>query len=992
MKSKLFFKFMRKKKEIWVITGLLIISITFLMGVLYSTNAFRSHSMMNTINQYPTDFYIESNNWNSSDEFLTSYFSNYEGPLEINQTYPTEDINLDNVKIEGDNISDTGVLINQLNRSYNLVHLVGIDESAYNLLNSKDMQSKFFFSEPINFSSTGIYFSNLLRESQVILTDMRLNIFTEANTSEDGDIYPLNLNFTNINTSVDNSVSVDGYFNVYDIEFFYRVLGISSGGFDTYPILLGNLDTINVLFPNSTDNIIHVSSDQITNIVFNKTKLSEYSPTKIVQELNTLDLALDNYKEDYSVRGRGTWVNEISHLLTYNLAFELISIILFIPIIIICYSYFKISYYFMISKRKREIGMCLVNGMNRKQIKIQYYWSAIISGLIGGIIGNIGGLILSKKIGEFLFPNILLSFTKDIILNFILNSIVASIIAALISLIAVRKPLKQIVNQKLENVLETKKNELEKPKEIKQLEWILFGGCIYAFFFSIIQSLFFESFDFKNLTKNPPLMFIALIIAIPFLPIFMYVFPSILLKILLNKFKGISRKIAELKILKKNQFKMKLMFWNWNQKSDRNKKLIKVSSFSVIFIFMTSILTASYNYSNIVYESSRTANANRVDLEFWENINITSINNFNSDLSKNSSEFHLKSFNTFSFTTTNNERRYDEDDTGFMNDVKILNCNKDDLGDYQFVCFNISNLQNNAVFRDEWFIGGSYVEILNKLQQPNAILVPIYMLDKNFSINDQVNLYFTNEKDEKVYRNVTIIGAYNKFPVCTDRVYYDDGSGYISINTEIIVNPQVLENATLKKATYLFYGDGDLNATHIYQLKNLFYRNFPLDFSISSYFSSSDDLETEYDAIQFKFIKLESVLFVLYMVIGVFFHSTLSNMKSSYEIGLLKSRGVSKKDLLKLSLSEIHLILVIGFIFSSISLIGIRLLMTFLNLIRSTDIGSLVFIYYQQPKIIDLIGIIVGTILFYITYFSLNYLQIIKSSANRDLEKILRIN
>ena len=127
------------------------------------------------------------------------------------------------------------------------------------------------------------------------------------------------------------------------------------------------------------------------------------------------------------------------------------------------------------------------------------------------------------------------------------------------------------------------------------------------------------------------------------------------------------------------------------------------------------------------------------------------------------------------------------------------------------------------------------------------------------------------------------------------------------------------------------------------------------------------------------------------MILGVFIHSALSNMKLSYEIGLLKSRGVSKKDLVKLGLSEIHLILVIGFIFSSISLIGIRLLMMFLNIIRSSDIGSTFLLYYQQPKIIDLIGIIIGTVLFYISYFCLNYLQIIKSSANRDLEKILRI-
>ncbi|MHA1510491.1 MAG: hypothetical protein ACTSRX_02100, partial [Promethearchaeota archaeon] len=272
---------MKKKKEIWVITGLLIISITFLMGVLYSSNAFRSNSMMNIINQYPTDYFIESN-WNHSEDLLSSYFSNYEGPPEIDHTFRVENVDLDNVKIIGDNISDTGILINQLNRSYNTIFLVAIDEIAYNLLKSEDMNSTVFLSDQINYSSTGIFISNLFREHQEALADMRLNIYTEAETSEDRDIYPLNLNFTNINTSVENSVPVDGYFEIYDVDFFCKAIGISYiSSFSEYPTILGNLDTINVLFPNSTDDIIHVSSEKITNIVFNKTKLSEYSPIKI---------------------------------------------------------------------------------------------------------------------------------------------------------------------------------------------------------------------------------------------------------------------------------------------------------------------------------------------------------------------------------------------------------------------------------------------------------------------------------------------------------------------------------------------------------------------------------------------------------------------------------------------------------------------------------------------------------------------------------------
>jgi ABC-type antimicrobial peptide transport system permease subunit len=978
---------MKKKKEIWVITGLLIISITFLTGVLYAANTFRSNSMMNIINQYPTDYFLESDSWNESDEFLTSYFSNYEGSLEINYTFRVQNIRLNDVNIIGDNISETGILINQLNRSYDRIHLVGIDEIAYNLLKSNDMHSTVILSDPINFSSTGILTSNLFREHQAALTDMRLNIFTEAETSEDRDIYPLNLNFTNINTSIDNSVPVDGYFDIYDIEFFCKALGIKySSSFSEYPMLLGNLDTINILFPNSTDEIIHVYSEKITDIAFNKTKLSEYSPTKISQDIDVFKREMRYYDGSYFLSGGATWEREIDNIAENNLKFQLFSIILFLPIILICYSYFKISNEYMISKRSREIGMCLVNGMNKKQIKTQYYGAAIISGSIGGIIGSIGGLILSIRIGYFLFPNIQMTYSDNISNNFILSSILTGLIAALISYIAIRKPLKQILNQNLENILETKKFELEKPKKIRQLEWILFGGCIYALIFSIIQSLFFDSFNFNELYLNPPLIFIAIIIAIPFLPIFVYIFPSLLIKISMNKFKGISRKITEKKIFKKNPFRVKLFFWNWTQKSDRNQKLIKAFSISVVFIFITSSLTTSFDYSRAVHESLKTANANKIDIGFFENTSLTTIDKFNSDLSKNLSEYHLNTFNTISFTSENNERysEYQE----IKNEIKILNHDITDLWYYQFVCFNISNLRNNAEFRDEWFIGGSYDDILTKLQQPDAMLIPSYMLETNFSINDQVNLYYTNDEGEKVNRNATIIGAYKKFPTFTD-TGNDDGE---ILNQEIIVNTQLLENATLKKATYLFYGENDLNDMHLYQLKNLFYRNLQVDFTFITYFIRYYDVENEFEAVQFKFIKLESFLFVFYMILGVFIHSALSNMKLSYEIGLLKSRGVSKKDLVKLSLSEIHLILVIGFIFSSISLISIRLLIMFLNIIRGSDIRSTFLLYYQNPMIKDLIGIIVGTVLFYISYFSLNYLQIIKSSANRELEKILRIN
>jgi len=370
MKIKLFFKFMKKKKEIWVITGLLIISITFLTGVLYASNAFRSNSMMNIINQYPTDFYIESKNWNHSDEFLTSYFSEYEGPLEIDHTFQTEIVYLNDVEIIGDNNSDTGVLINQLNRSYSVIYLVGIDEIAYDLLISKDMNSTVFLSDPINFSSTGILISNLFREHQAALTDMRFNTFTEAESNEDRDEYPLYLNFSNINTSIENSVSVDGYFEIYNNELFCKTFGFSSSSsLSKYPILLGNLDTINVLFPNSTDDIIHVSGDKIINIAFNKTKLNEYSPIEISQKIDDFTREIRNHPGDFLLRGTGTWEREIESISENNLKFQIFSIILFLPIILICYSYFKIANEYMISKRRREIGMCLIKGMNKKQIK-----------------------------------------------------------------------------------------------------------------------------------------------------------------------------------------------------------------------------------------------------------------------------------------------------------------------------------------------------------------------------------------------------------------------------------------------------------------------------------------------------------------------------------------------------------------------------------------------------------------------------------------------
>jgi len=286
--------------------------------------------------------------------------------------------------------------------------------------------------------------------------------------------------------------------------------------------------------------------------------------------------------------------------------------------------------------------------------------------------------------------------------------------------------------------------------------------------------------NFQYLSANP-VIFVSMIIAIPFLPLFVYIFPSILMKIGMNKLKIILRKIGEKKIFKKNQFKTKLLYWNWTQKSDRNHKLIEAFSISIIFIFIAASLTTSFNYSKTVYESTQNANANRIDLEFFGNTSLTTINQFNSELSQNLSEYPLESFNTFSFTAENTETYYDE------KDIKILNLNKEDLWFYQFVCFNISNLQDNAEFRDEWFIGGSYAEILHKLQQPDAMLVPEYMLELNISLNDQINFYYTNDNGEKIYKNATIVGAYKAFPSITDIRSNYDGSTHK--NREIIVNP-----------------------------------------------------------------------------------------------------------------------------------------------------------------------------------------------------------
>jgi ABC-type antimicrobial peptide transport system permease subunit len=151
-----------------------------------------------------------------------------------------------------------------------------------------------------------------------------------------------------------------------------------------------------------------------------------------------------------------------------------------------------------------------------------------------------------------------------------------------------------------------------------------------------------------------------------------------------------------------------------------------------------------------------------------------------------------------------------------------------------------------------------------------------------------------------------------------------------------------------------------------------------------------DDYYNPLDQLLFNFLPIENVILVLFACIGFILFSTFNNKSSSFEVGLLRAKGFSKKDLIKISFYESVILSLLGLVFCLLLFVAQPVMLMFLNRIRTGGFDQDFYLYYKPNPWKSIGSILLGGLFFlWIEYYYLVQ-QVKQTDIKKELERILR--
>ncbi|WP_371804499.1 FtsX-like permease family protein [Candidatus Lokiarchaeum ossiferum] len=1025
-------KILKKKYEFLLIIVILMLSFALLSVVSIINSTYRMQVFTEVMDKSPVDCRVILSSGLDPEDRFDDYMKNYQGSLSIEEKYKSHVLSIRNAIILL-NYQDSRENISKQwdfpNSNYDL-YLIGIDEPTFNFLQN-GMDSPI---SKLNVSyqqiQTGFIVANILSNYEKIMPSLNLEISTSANTFLDRNL-PVNIDLFNdiANNSIEflpyrmkkanESLSIINSFQIFDETNFNSLVGIEAWQVSA-PIFLCGEKLMNNFVNISGEEIDQIKKHISLNIRFNRTSILKSNPEEFLNEVqNFRNLAffgggnspaqflIDSPIESASLLiYENSWSLKLNELVRTSQRFQLYSLIFFIPAFILCGRFLKTSFMYLIEKRQNEIGLYLINGMGYKTIKRIFLTMGFFMGAIGGLLGTVCGLFLTIFVGNSLFPNSTL-FTPYIISDFwtilLQNGIGYMIFGGLFAIFSMLKPLKTLNTKELQNNLLKSPLHLKTRPIIVIIRNLMIIIFIASLSFAYIYDLLFETVDFNVLSNEYRFLFWALRLTGPLMGLFPFVLPLILISFITEKLgkwieafrqkrieeKEIQKIKSQEKILnlsKKSKdkpvsFIKKLTTWNLIHKLNKNQKLLSLYALAIIFFSISINLGDIYEYSEEIHASLYYANAEVMNLEIFDDKKIEDIKDLSTLLQQNASELNFDHINPICHTEVN-EDQFSDDNIEW--DIKIHSVDDSNMLDYCFSWTNYSLMEQDTTMRDEWFIGGTVEEIMEKMETPRAILIPNYLLEAGVEISDTLSFTYTSINGTKIKNEGVIVGAYKKFPASYMERNYDE-----DFDLEIFMSLDLLQNASIKLVEFLYYSNTVFSPLQKTQISKFISDNFLAEYSLRSL--DLDRYQDKFDAKFFEFFELEGYLIIFFAIFGILIYFLIDKIHSNSAIAILRSKGLVEKDLVLSSAYETFILTGIGTIFSLFALIGTKGLILYLNLLRSGAGDNQFYLFYHINWLGYLLTIVIGAIAFYLVTFGSNYLQIRSTRVDQKLEEIMRV-
>ncbi|WP_371806590.1 FtsX-like permease family protein [Candidatus Lokiarchaeum ossiferum] len=1011
-------KIVKNKHELGLIIITLSISFALLSAVSIVNETYQMQMFTEIMDESVVDFQISLDSGTDPTEKFDDNLGNYEGWLEIEYQFKSTIISIDNAITLLNYQSPTENISREwdFQDTYTEILFIGIDENTFNFLQNgtkvpiTNMNNTYQQLEEI------FIVSNFLGNYECLFSQLNMVISSNASSQADREM-PVKIDlfndkasnstefYPNKITKENASLSIHSTFQIINEKDFFSLVGIHYWQ-ETAPIFLCGEKLLNQFANISSFDIYQIDERHSLNLKFDRLPILKHSPQSFSNELLKFQTSIQVWSENSWIFIEwGSWKSALDTLASNFSRFQIYSIMLFIPIFLLCGKYLKTSFSYLIEKRKNEFGLYLINGMQIRTLNRILLGIGLIIGIIGGLMGTILGLILSKGMGNALFPstttygNYITSETWSILLQ---NGLTNSIAGGIFTVVSLYYPLKTLDNQEL------RENFIINPllnKEDRSNNGIR-NGLLIIFLVSLILIFIydqtFEIIDYNILSDDYPLLFWALYIAGPLMGLFPFVFPTLLIAFIGEKLGDWIEKFQRRHVQVKSKQKLspndkisrhfqkktkntqsyvkKLTSWNIIHKLNKNTKLLEIYALAIIFITISVNISDSYEFSERIHSSLYHAEGKMMNMDIIDEVDLGQIQNFTNEMQQDASEYGFKSLNAISHTQMNRDR-YTEEKMNW--EVNMSSIAVSSLGYYCFSWVNYTLLLQDTAILEKWIIGGTPEAIFKKMLESNSILVPQYLLQEGVNIDETLQFEYTATNGSRIHKEGVVVGAYSKFPAS-----YMERDSSESVDYEIYMSFDLLKDARIESVEIIYYADQEITDFQQNTISTYIYNSFSADFSLQ--FLDNSPYYDPYDAKTFELFQLEGILLIFFAIFGIIVYSMIDRLHSNAEMAILRAKGLLEKDLIKSIVYETLILVGVGSILSLLSIVGTKGLILYLNFQRTGSGIQYFHLYYSMNwNWFILISGIAG-LLFFITIIGFSFFQVKSTRSDRKLEALMR--
>jgi len=552
---------------------------------------------------------------------------------------------------------------------------------------------------------------------------------------------------------------------------------------------------------------------------------------------------------------------------------------------------FLLSYYFTSSTgqislivRRREIGLLKVKGFSNRQTFTMIILESVLVGLISGIIGAIIGYLSSIQIAKNILWENIAPAPKEVLNKLIffylgLNIMLGGVFTPITTIIPARRISKMRIGELLQEYLEKTEMEKWRPRltlllfilgVIKTVEMIL--GLSAA---KILSSL--------NISATN--IFLALLIVVLII--------ADMALVLLGPFfliYGLSKIVAHYasKLTTPIKFLIKPLLGELSDIATKNFTRRASRTMRIIFL-MSLVLTLGI--ALIVFSSSFIQTSVEIEkIEMGADIKATLVPSVNKTwLVDNISA--IKGVNEASI--------YGE----LALPVKLAD-------KYVEVLIIDENYFNVTTIKEEYLEGASVKDIYQKFKNGENCCLISYYLSKEFELGfeDSIELNVITGALKTLTLELTVMAVAKVLPGITyiDEPYYDE---IVIVSCNYV--KKFINLINIEFLRLLIDVEDNANSTEIVQILNEKYLEIRHATSIDQ--EVQQILHESIGVASPKFCYIEFIFILLIAVFGLSLIVVVTTLERQREFGLLKVRGVSNKQILKMMLAESMLIIAVSF-------------------------------------------------------------------------------